>query len=118
MYMLDLYDIMFSVKALQQPSPQFNIYHHVSFSSSNNRSSSTNKLNHVHTNSNYARNFYIIRIPGYGTNYPTLTSISPHQLSKLLSTTTYGNTSPQIFYLIPSAVITSLVDAAIVMILD
>jgi len=62
--------------------------------------------------------FTSIEFPGYGTNYPTLTSISPYQLSKLLSTTTYANTSPQIIYLIPHALITSLVDAANVMILD
>jgi len=62
MYTLDLYDIMFFIKALQQPSTHFNIYY-VSFSTSNTRSSSTNKLNHVRTNSNYNRNFYFNRIP-------------------------------------------------------
>ena len=62
MYMLDLYDIMFFIKALQQPSPQFNIYHYISFSSSNTRSSSANKLNHTLTNRNYTRNFYFNRL--------------------------------------------------------
>ena len=63
MHTLDLYDIMFFIKALQQPSMHFNIYNYVSFSASNTRSSSTNKLNHVRTNSNYNRNFYFNRIP-------------------------------------------------------
>ena len=72
MYMLDLYDIMFLVKALQQPSSQFNIYNYISFSSSNTRSSSTNKLNHVRTNSNYARNFYFNRIPRIWNQLPCI----------------------------------------------
>ena len=63
MYTLDLYDIMFFIKVIQQPSPQFNIYHYISFSSSNTRSSSANKLNRVHTNRNYARNLYFNRLP-------------------------------------------------------
>jgi len=32
LHMLDFYDIMFLVKSLQQPSPHFNIYNHISFS--------------------------------------------------------------------------------------
>ena len=72
MYMLDLYDIMFLVKALQQPSSQFNLYNYISFSSSNTRSSSTNKLNHVRTNSNYARNFYFNRIPRIWNQLPCI----------------------------------------------
>ena len=62
MYTLDLYDIMIFIKALQQPSPHFNIYQYISFISSNNRSSSANKLNHVYTTRNYARNFYFNRL--------------------------------------------------------
>ena len=48
MYILDFYDILFFIKALKQPSDHFNIHHHVSFSTSNTRSASTNKLNPTH----------------------------------------------------------------------
>ena len=44
MYMLDLSDILFFIKSIKQPSNHFNIFHYVSFSSSNTRSSSKNKL--------------------------------------------------------------------------
>ena len=49
-------------KALKQPSSHFNIYDYTSFSTANTRSSSSNKLNHVHSSNNYTRNFYFNRI--------------------------------------------------------
>ena len=63
MYILDLYDLLFFIKALKQPQDHFNIHHHVSFSTNSTRSASTNKLNHIHTNNNYSRNFYFSRLP-------------------------------------------------------
>ena len=61
MYILDLYDLLFFIKALKQPQDHFNIHHHVSFSTNSTRSASTNKLNHIHTNNNYSRNFYVFQ---------------------------------------------------------
>ena len=49
MYILDLYDLLFFIKALKQPQDHFNIHHHVSFSTNSTRSASTNKLNHIYT---------------------------------------------------------------------
>ena len=63
MYLLDFYDIVFFIKALKQPSAHFNIFHYVSFSATNTRSTSTNKLVHVHSNNNYTRTFYFNRLP-------------------------------------------------------
>ena len=72
MYILDFYDILFFIKALKQPSDHFNIHHHVSFSTSNTRSASTNKLNPTHTNSNYFRNFYFNRLPRIWNKLPSI----------------------------------------------
>ena len=62
-YMLDFYDIIFFIKALKQPSHHFNILHYVTFSTINTRSTSTNMLVHIRTNTNYTRNFYFNRLP-------------------------------------------------------
>ena len=118
MHTLDLYDIMFFIKALQQPSMHFNIYNYVSFSASNTRSSSTNKLNHVRTNSNNNRNFYFNRYLGSGINYPTLTLINPYQSLKLLFIIIYGNTSSQTFHLMLHVLIIFVADVANAMTLD
>ena len=72
MYILDFYDILFFIKALKQPSDHYNIHHHVSFSTNNTRSASTNKLNPIlilivtsySTLTDYLE---------YGTNYHLLT---------------------------------------------
>jgi len=72
MYILDFYDIMFFIKALKQPSNHFNILEYVSFSTANTRSSSRNKLNHVHTSNNYTRNFYFNRISRLWNKLPTI----------------------------------------------
>ena len=47
MYLLDLSDVLFFIKSIKLPYDNFNILHFVSFSSSNTRSSSHNKLNHI-----------------------------------------------------------------------
>ena len=70
MYILDFYDILFFVKALKQPSDHFNIHHHISFSTSNTRSASTNKLNPTHT---ISETFTLTDYLEYGTNYHLLT---------------------------------------------
>ena len=45
-YPLDLSDILFFIKSIKLPSDNFKVLHFLSFSSSNTRSSSHNKLNH------------------------------------------------------------------------
>jgi len=110
MYMLDLYDIIFFVKALQQSSPLFNkyhMYHSVLLTPGHHLI-----INHVHINSNYTRKFYLNRIPRIWNklpyiDIPTLTSISPYQSSKLLLING-RNTSPQICIWFPMPLITSV----------
>ena len=60
MYLLDLSDVLFFIKSIKLPSDNFNILHFVSFSSSNTRSSSHNKLNHKYSRSNKIRNSYFV----------------------------------------------------------
>ena len=116
MHMLDLYDIMFFIKALQQPSPQFNIYHYILFSSSNTRSSSANKLTHVNTTRNYARNFYFNRLPCRIWNQlPLWTSISHYNYNSQAFMATFCH---QVFHPMLLAHIISAADAPNVPILD
>ena len=49
MYILNLYKVLFFIKALKQPWDHFIIQHHVSFSTNSTRSTFTNKLNHIYT---------------------------------------------------------------------
>ena len=63
MYILDFYVILFFIKAFQQPSSHSNITHYITFSHANTKSSTTNKLHHVHTHNNCFRNFYFNRLP-------------------------------------------------------
>ena len=69
----------FFIKAFQQPSSHFNINHYITFSHANTRSSSTNKLHHVHTNNNCFCNFYFNRLPRLWNSLP------PIDLTKSLS---------------------------------
>ena len=72
MYMFELYDVMFLVKSLKSPSPCFHITDYVSFSHSSTRSSSTNKLQHIHSRNNYIKNFYFNRLPRIWNSLPPI----------------------------------------------
>ena len=61
--MFELYDVMFFVKSLQSPSPCFCITDYISFSHSNIRSSTTNKLQYIYSPNNFVKNFYFNRLP-------------------------------------------------------
>ena len=76
-------DIMFFIKALKQPSNHFNIYDYVSFSTTNTRSSSNNKLNHVYTCNNYTRNFYFNRISRLWNKLPSIDLSQPLSVIKV-----------------------------------
>ena len=59
MYLFELQDIIFTVKSLKSPTNGFNISHHISFSSSHTRSSSSHKLKHLfHTNNSNRHSFF------------------------------------------------------------
>ena len=79
MYILDFYDILFFIKAFQQPSSHFNINHYITFSHANTRFSTTNKLHYVHTHNNCFHNLYFNRLPRLWNSLP------PIDLTKSLS---------------------------------
>ena len=72
MYMFELYDVMFLVKSLKNHSPCFRITDYISFSHSSTRSSSTNKLQHIHSRNNYIKNFYFNRLPRIWNSLPPI----------------------------------------------
>ena len=72
MYLLDLSDVLFFIKSIKLPSDNFNILHFVSFSSSNTRSSSHNKLNHKYSRSNKIRYSYFVRLPRLWNSLPPI----------------------------------------------
>ena len=67
-----MYDVMFLVKSLKNPSPIFHITDYVSFSHSSTRSSSTNKLQDIHSRNNYIMNFYFNRLPRIWNSLPPI----------------------------------------------
>ena len=72
MYLLDLSDVLFFIKSIKLPSDNFNILHFVSFSSSNTRPSSHNKLNHNYSRTNKIRNSYFVRLPRLWNSLPPI----------------------------------------------
>ena len=77
MYMFELYDVMFLVKSLKNPSPCFHITDYISFSHFSTRSLSTNKLQHIHSR---IRIFILIDYPAFGIAYPLVICHYPTQL--------------------------------------
>ena len=63
MYLFELQDIIFTVKSLKYPTKGFNILYHISFSTSNTRSSSNCKLKHLSHTNNYNRHSFFHRLP-------------------------------------------------------
>ena len=62
MYWLELQDIMFLVKCLQDPHDCMNIRSHVSFSPSGTRAGSGNKLKYEYRRTSNGRHFYFNRV--------------------------------------------------------
>ena len=82
MYMFELYDVMFLVKSLKNPSPCFRITDYISFSHSSTRSSSTNKLQHIYSRNNYIKNFYFNRLPHIWNSLPPIDLSLPPTIIK------------------------------------
>ena len=92
MYLLDLSGILFFIKSIKLPSDNFNVLHFVSFSSSNTRSSSHNKLNHNYSRSNKIRNSYFVRLLRLWNSLPPIDLNQNHLVpSKHIFTIVYGN---------------------------
>ena len=70
--MFKLYDVMFLVKSLKSPSPCFHIADFISFSHSNTRSTTANKLQHIHSCNNFVKNFYFNRLPSIWNAVPPI----------------------------------------------
>ena len=93
MYLVDLSDVLFFIKSIKLPSDYFNILHFASFSSSNTRSSSHNKLNHKYSRSNKIRNSYFVRLQRLWNSLPPIeinqsfSSIKTYKLFTII----YGN---------------------------
>ena len=73
MYQLELNDLMFFIQSLKHPADHFNIKHFVSFSQSNTRSSTHNKLIHTKSPSNPPGISILIGFLVFGTRFLQLT---------------------------------------------
>ena len=72
MYLFELQDIIFTVKSLKYSTKGFNILHHISFSTSNTRSSSSHKLKHLPHTNNYNRHSFFHRLPRLWNSIPII----------------------------------------------
>ena len=72
MYTFDLYDILFFIKSIQNPSDSFDIRNFVDFYQLSTRSSTSNKLKHVFSSTNRQSNFYFNRLPKLYNALPAL----------------------------------------------
>ena len=73
MMVLEIYDILFFIKSLKEPTDYFDISRYVSFCSGQTRLSSHRKLRHAPpTSNNSSRNFYFNRLPRLWNSLPLL----------------------------------------------
>ena len=77
MYLYEIYDVMFLIKSLKNPTHFFNIYNFISFQSSPTRSSSANKLIHHRTPDNSTKHFYFNRISRLWNTLPVINLTLP-----------------------------------------
>ena len=63
MYLFELYDIIFVIKSLKNPTISFNIYNFIQFHSSSSRLSHANKLIHHRSTKLATHHFFINRVP-------------------------------------------------------
>ena len=65
MYLFELHDILFAIKALKTPTTQFNINNYINFSLANTRSGANNKLIPPHHLNKLARHSYFHCLPSF-----------------------------------------------------
>ena len=63
MYLFELYDIIFVIKSLKNPTISFNIYNYIQFHSSSSRLSHANKLIHHRSTNLATHHFFFNRVP-------------------------------------------------------
>ncbi len=95
MYWLEMQDIMFLVKCLQDPNDTINIRSHISFSSTTTRAGSDNKLKYKYQRTSAGRHFYFNRVARLWNKFPaTCLDLSKSFCAiKKMSVTFYGNIS-------------------------
>ena len=72
MMVLEIYDILFFIKSLKEPSDHFDITRYVTFSSGLTRLATGRKLRHLPVSSNSTRNFYFNRLPRLWNSMPII----------------------------------------------
>ena len=72
MMTLELSDILFFIKSINNPTPSFNITDFLTFTSNKTRSSSNFKLQHIRSSNNLTRNFYFNRFPRLWNALPSI----------------------------------------------
>ena len=72
MMTLELSDILFFIKSINNPTPGFNITDFLTFTSNKTRSSSNFKLQHIRSSNNLTRNFYFNRFPRLWNALPSI----------------------------------------------
>ena len=81
MYILDISDIMFTIKSLKFPSEAFSITEYITFASGNTRLGSSNKLQHLRNSNVSSSNFYFSRIPRIWNALPIIDlNLNPHTI--------------------------------------
>ena len=78
MYWLEIQDILFLIKNLQNPGDNFNIYNHISFASSKTRSGTTNKLKYNYRRTTATRHYYFNRVVRLWNSLPPFNLSQPY----------------------------------------
>ena len=82
---LEIADIIFLIKSLRSPSPHFNVYNFVEFSSHSTHSFCNLKLRHSISKTNLEASFYFYQIPRFWNSLPTIDiNLSPSTIKHKL----------------------------------
>ena len=79
MYLFELYDIIFVIKSLKNPTSSFNIYNFIDFYSSSSRLSHANKLIHHRSSNSTTHHFFFDRVSHLWNILPIICATSDSQ---------------------------------------
>ena len=108
MYLFEIYDIIFFIKSLKNPTSSFNIYNFIEFHSSSSRLSKANKLTHQRFLNLITRHFFFNRVPRLWNTLPVIdislpTSVIHSRLNKYFwnhFVNNFDSTNPCTFHLL------------------
>ena len=108
MYLFEIYDIIFFIKSLKNPTSSFNIYNFIEFHSSSSRLSKANKLTHQRFSNLITRHFFFNRVPRLWNTLPVIdislpTSVIHSRLNKYFwnhFVNNFDSTNPCTFHLL------------------